>query len=108
MSLSPSASNSIKLPQHQHQQSLPIPLVGKDYGGYPSVRNSNIEKTLDYFDQQKDDLHHEYDENIELFPIRPQREAAAGPFSPRDQDIRKQYYRYNLLQNKIQAIGNDP
>ena len=75
MSLSPSGSTNIKLPhklthQQSHQHNLSIPLVGKDYGGYPSVKNSNIEKTLDYFDHQKDSLHHIYDENIELFPMK--------------------------------------
>lgn len=95
-------------PQQLHQHSLPIPLVGIDYGGYPSAKNANIEKSLDHFDQHKENINHEYDDNIELFLLKPQNEATTSPFSPRNQDIKKQYYRYNLLQNKIQAIGNDP
>ena len=99
---------SVAVGTEQRQTNLPLPLVGRDYPGYPNLKNLNIEKAMSYFDHQKEALQdgnikmHEYDENIELFPVKPdQLETPVGPFSDRNQDIKKQYYRYNLMQNKI-------
>ena len=107
MSHSPSGANGAKA----HPRGGPIPLVSGDHRGYPSLKNSGVEQSLNYFDHEH--AHtvslktHEYDDNIELFPVRAEQPTPVGPFSTRNADVKKQYYRYNLLQNKIQAIGND-